>query len=85
MSISSPFSIAIVLTACGIETSRHRLLHLQRVLPPIAIVLTACGIETAAKAFAFFTSSLRLIAIVLTACGIETQLHGYRNRHPCFY
>ena len=38
-------AIAIVLTACGIETC-PRYFNLARIRPTIAIVLTACGIET---------------------------------------
>ena len=38
-------AIAIVLTACGIETSEEQIAHIcERRF--IAIVLTACGIET---------------------------------------
>ena len=65
------YQIAIVLTACGIETSSSHISMGKRL--QIAIVLTACGIETCLKfsyldLFLFFK-----IAIVLTACGIETQ------------
>ena len=38
------YSIAIVLTACGIETNNRSLLSFTSAT--IAIVLTACGIET---------------------------------------
>ena len=38
-------AIAIVLTACGIETNKDRVLAMT-FLSSIAIVLTACGIET---------------------------------------
>ena len=38
-----PVAIAIVLTACGIETLLSRRFYNQQL---IAIVLTACGIET---------------------------------------
>ena len=62
--------IAIVLTACGIETElRHTYLD-GMLFANIAIVLTACGIETRV------VENLRTgstIAIVLTACGIETE------------
>ena len=60
--------IAIVLTACGIET----FMAFEGVdIAKIAIVLTACGIETAKQKNkkVYF---LYKIAIVLTACGIET-------------
>ena len=37
-------AVATVLTACGIETLRKRLIELR--LRRVATVLTACGIET---------------------------------------
>ena len=66
--------IAIVLTACGIETflSSH-LFHFFF----IAIVLTACGIETRPSLNSFFEYREFSIAIVLTACGIETLNEKY--------
>ena len=65
--------IAIVLTACGIETPRHS--HCSTNVEQIAIVLTACGIETQS----FRLPSLHVtIAIVLTACGIETPHNKFR-------
>ena len=60
--------IAIVPTACGIETLMQRVLKLFVLL--IAIVPTACGIETAHRR-KLLRMELR-IAIVPTACGIET-------------
>ena len=60
--------IAIVLTACGIETI-HTLIKEKE--HQIAIVLTACGIETNVP-LVIHHSLPDLIAIVLTACGIET-------------
>ena len=61
-------SIAIVLTACGIETVNHQ--HISAVII-IAIVLTACGIETLSSMGERDVGDR--IAIVLTACGIETK------------
>ena len=61
--------IAIVLTACGIETYSLDL-HKMYLRLRIAIVLTACGIETVTNFF--IIDSFPPIAIVLTACGIET-------------
>ena len=61
--------IAIVPTACGIETRPLKPLNLAD-FPLIAIVPTACGIETFLMSM---TRRLELwIAIVPTACGIET-------------
>ena len=42
-------AIAIVLTACGIETKRLAIALYTNVHSSIAIVLTACGIETAQR------------------------------------
>ena len=61
-------AIAIVLTACGIETPYDFSIW-RNDSNEIAIVLTACGIETADTSSALIS---RIIAIVLTACGIET-------------
>ena len=61
--------IAIVPTACGIETSLQNC-SAERLLTAIAIVPTACGIETALR-YLNRTCSF-VIAIVPTACGIET-------------
>ena len=61
-------AIAIVLTACGIETGFWVVLSRATV---IAIVLTACGIETE-EVYRAIATRLFYIAIVLTACGIET-------------
>ena len=65
-------AIAIVPTACGIETmpisNRYKYQHQL-----IAIVPTACGIETGK--FCSFTDFQCFIAIVPTACGIETLLY----------
>ena len=65
-----PYVIAIVPTACGIETLQysyflHRSLH-------IAIVPTACGIETREREEKSMKGTSIQIAIVPTACGIET-------------
>ena len=60
--------IAIVPTACGIETD-DKCLCLEDIR--IAIVPTACGIETQITLSA--TLLLIAIAIVPTACGIETK------------
>ena len=38
--------IAIVLTACGIETAMMQPHNINTIVAIIAIVLTACGIET---------------------------------------
>ena len=62
--------IAIVLTACGIETYLLRY-DVIGYVDPIAIVLTACGIETHRKCVSI-NCCFATIAIVLTACGIET-------------
>ena len=62
-------AIAIVLTACGIETCLNQIQLSELV---IAIVLTACGIETHTWPSQHLYN-IHLIAIVLTACGIETQ------------
>ena len=64
-------AIAIVPTACGIETPFLRHVHQSRL---IAIVPTACGIETLIGII--FSSSKAAIAIVPTACGIETISKG---------
>ena len=63
--------IAIVLTACGIET--FIALYVASETTTIAIVLTACGIETSYKREKG-AMIICAIAIVLTACGIETLL-----------
>ena len=63
-------AIAIVLTACGIETGEISCDPL--LLARIAIVLTACGIETHCDGVKLI-KTLCKIAIVLTACGIETN------------
>ena len=63
-------SIAIALTACGIETSRIQVFAASMELK-IAIALTACGIETCGNSLLTILQNQR-IAIALTACGIET-------------
>ena len=60
--------IAIVPTACGIETEEDEP-DFDANPNAIAIVPTACGIETW---FVNLTSVPSSIAIVPTACGIET-------------
>ena len=67
-------AIAIVLTACGIETVA--VVTTPELQLCIAIVLTACGIETDAELLEYRTGISGNIAIVLTACGIET--HKYK-------
>ena len=59
--------IAIVPTACGIETC-FSVTHIEGDIT-IAIVPTACGIETEIPTPSKYAVS---IAIVPTACGIET-------------
>ena len=63
-------NIAIVLTACGIETLLEVNSYAYSRIS-IAIVLTACGIETVAEYCINWMQ--QDIAIVLTACGIETS------------
>ena len=65
------FLIAIVLTACGIETAQKAMENAKKIFMAIAIVLTACGIETYLS-IQYGLSNGLIIAIVLTACGIET-------------
>ena len=62
--------IAIVPTACGIET--EVLLCPINYVFSIAIVPTACGIETFYKLASSSIICYNYIAIVPTACGIET-------------
>ena len=66
-------AIAIVPTACGIETLRASS-SLERCCCNIAIVPTACGIET--PPYEHTTKHNYCIAIVPTACGIETYVEG---------
>ena len=63
------YLIAIVPTACGIETEEDEP-DFDANPNAIAIVPTACGIETW---FVNLTSVPSSIAIVPTACGIETS------------
>ena len=69
MKLSKLTAIAIVPTACGIETITF--VDLFNLFKIIAIVPTACGIETTLNGRRGSHSS-PLIAIVPTACGIET-------------
>ena len=75
----SLINIAIVLTACGIETNNILILQKKK---DIAIVLTACGIETPLIRFEYIL--YQKIAIVLTACGIETKRFSlYLKKKDC--
>ena len=64
-------AIAIVPTACGIETFQPCDLFESHSI--IAIVPTACGIETGASPQYLLHCDYQ-IAIVPTACGIETEI-----------
>ena len=64
--------IAIVPTACGIETGHYSHDNYPLNSGRIAIVPTACGIETVCSMNV--ATPAVAIAIVPTACGIETFL-----------
>ena len=66
-------SVATVLTACGIETSR--LIASIGIVLVVATVLTACGIETVTVDDTW-DDEYWVVATVLTACGIETCNKG---------
>ena len=72
----SILGVAIVLTACGIETP-HAIKSLRFAFR-VAIVLTACGIETGPTQGICKHDSFT-VATVLTACGIETSSINYSS------